>query len=175
VRPFFCACVLCVFCMTSLAQQGRTDSIASNCNTNVPIALSTIGLCLSLASTPSSIIGLAGALNEERGKRVFGYGVGPGLNMAGGILSGIAIRMLDNRCNASGSDGETSMQRYRVKNLATFGTILGSVGFAGLFLFMNEPSDLTFQIAVPFPIAGSILNSIAEIKALRTGVRMKRQ
>jgi hypothetical protein len=158
--------------MTSSAQEGPADSSASNCNPNVPIALSAIGLCLSVASTPSSIIGLAGVINEEPGKRVYGYGVGPGLNLAGGILSGVAIRMLDNRCNANGSDFETSMQRERVKTFATFGSILGSVGYVGLLLAMNEPNDITFQIAVPFPIAGSILNSIAGIKALRTGVRM---
>jgi hypothetical protein len=82
--------------------------------------------------------------------------------------------MLDNKCNADGSVYEASLQRDKVKRLSTIGSVLGSVGFVGLILFMGEPNEMTFRIAVPVPIAGSILNTISGIKALRTSAQFKK-
>ncbi len=168
------ALLIGALCIASSAQEGETNMQPAGCNTTTPIVLSTLGLCLSASAIPSPIIGLTGAVDDTQGKKVYGYAVGPGLNLIGGILSGISLRMLDNQCNRDGSVLEASVQRDKVKRLVSIGSALGSVAFLGLILFMEEPNDLALRIAVPVPIAGTVLNSVAGIKALRTSVQFKK-
>jgi hypothetical protein len=153
--------------------QAQADPAPRGCNEGVSIALSTIGLCLSAAAIPSPIIGLTGAIDDNPGRVIYGYAVGPGLNITGGILSCISTRLLDNKCNADGAVYEVSLQRDKVKRMATMGSILGSIGFIGLIMFMTEPNDLTFKLTVPVPVMANILNVISGAKATRTAVKFK--
>lgn len=153
--------------------QESAELAPKNCNERASIALSTIGLCLSTVAIPSPIIGLTGIIDDTPGKVIYGYAVGPGLNLTGGILSSISMKLLDDKCNADGSVYEVSLQREKVKRMATMGSILGSVGIIGLIMFMVEPNDLTFKIAVPVPIMANVLNVISGVKATRTSVKFK--
>lgn len=157
---------------TTFAQE-RAELTPQSCNERVSVALSTIGLCLSAVAIPSPIIGLTGVFDDAPGRTIYGYAVGPGLNLTGGILSSISMRLLDNRCNADGSIYEVSLQRDKVKRMATTGSILGFVGFIGIVMFMVEPNDLTFKIAVPVPIMANVLNLISGVKATRTTIKFK--
>ena len=167
-----------IFLFVIFTQQGFADtSSTEQSGSNISgITLASTGIGLSLAGMACPIIGFVGELDNDRGKKIYGHGVGPGLNICGGILSYVAVYKLNKRHNPYGAFNDLQNLRNKVAVFTTIGCAATALSVLGSILFYSNimVNDVTFIMTIPIGFVGQVFNLIAEIKSLRANIKYRK-
>ena len=174
LKPIFSIIFLFViFTQQSFADTSSTEQSRSNIS---GITLASTGIGLSMAGIACPIIGFVGELDNNRGKRIYGHGIGPGLNICGGILSYVAVYHLNRKYNPYGAFNDLQNSRNKVAVFTTIGCAATALSVLGSILFYSNimVNDITFTMTIPIGFVGQVFNLIAEIRSLRTNVKYRK-
>ena len=163
----------CIQLITLKAFAASEESLANN---GLGIVLASSGLALSVASLPSPIINFVGWVNQDDRQRIYGGYIGPGMNIAGGILTCVGMAVLTNNVNPYGEYNEIGKKRHTVGGLVKLGCALSVMNIVGQILFYQNglANEFTYTLTIPVAFVAETLNIVAGAKGLVQNIRHRK-